>query len=67
MRAITKHETKQKTTQEQQKQSMSKNSIFNFWKDRININKQLLWTQTAIYVPLLLISNLRLNVDESSH
>ena len=33
----------------------------------INIKKQLLWDETANYIPLFLIGNLSLNVDQSSH
>ena len=56
-----------KTTPEQQKQARLKIQLIFFWKDRINIKKQLLWTQTANYIPVFLDSTLSLNVKESSH
>ena len=54
-----------KTTREQQKQARLK--IQFFWKDKINIKKQLLWTQTANYIRLFFISNQTLHVDEYLH
>ena len=61
MRLSKKNNTKTTNT------SKTNNSTFIFGKDRINIRKRLLGTQTVNYISLFLINNLSLNVDEFSH